>query len=223
MCRARDGEANRGCESGGNAAERRDDAAARQGSSGEVARVTGCTESTTNGTSATLASWRSSGAAPRRREDDDGAERLWRRGLGLRAAAAHGARAARARVGGSRGGGRLIKAWGPGLGVRATRRRRALVGLRRRRRSLGRGRHEVGDDPSAPLVSDSRRGRRRHGLAATAGPAGPWVLRSWVAGVHKLAGWHGRRRTLGWPAGPANLHGLERVLRTWAVGLEGEG
>jgi hypothetical protein len=91
MCDARDGEANRGCESGDNAAERRDDAAARQGSSGEVARATGCTESTTNDTGATLTSWRSSGAAPRRREDDDGAERLRRRGLGLRAAAAHGA------------------------------------------------------------------------------------------------------------------------------------
>jgi hypothetical protein len=28
---------------------------------------------------------------------------------------------------------------------------------------------------------------------------------------------------LGWPAGPANLHGLEWVLRSWAAGLEGDG
>jgi hypothetical protein len=61
-------------ESGGHAAERRDGVAARLRNSGEAARVTRCTGSTTSGTGAMLTSWRSSGAAPRRREDDDGAE-----------------------------------------------------------------------------------------------------------------------------------------------------
>jgi hypothetical protein len=66
-CNAWGGEANRGGESGGNAAERRDDVAARQGSSGEVARATGCTGSTMNSTGAKLTSWRNSWTAPRRR------------------------------------------------------------------------------------------------------------------------------------------------------------
>jgi hypothetical protein len=40
------------------------------------------------------------------------------------------------------------------------------VGLGWRRRSPGRGRREVGDDPWAPLVNDRGRGRRRSdGLA----------------------------------------------------------
>jgi hypothetical protein len=71
---ARGGEAGRGGESGGHAAERRDDAAERQGSSGEVARATGCTGSTTNSMGVLLTSRCSSLAASRRRNDGDGKE-----------------------------------------------------------------------------------------------------------------------------------------------------
>jgi hypothetical protein len=71
---ARGGEAGRGGESGGNAAERRDDAAARQGSSGEVARATGCTGSTTNSMGVLLTSRCSSLAASQRRNDSGGKE-----------------------------------------------------------------------------------------------------------------------------------------------------
>jgi hypothetical protein len=74
----RDGKANRGGSCGGDAAARADDAAARQGNSGEVARATGCTGTPTSGTGATLTSWRSSGAAPRWREDNDSAKQLRR-------------------------------------------------------------------------------------------------------------------------------------------------
>jgi hypothetical protein len=66
-------------------------AAARQGSSGEVARATGCTESTTNSMGVLLTSRRNSLAAFGRRNDGGGREskaaaarvsgRRWRTGL----------------------------------------------------------------------------------------------------------------------------------------------
>jgi hypothetical protein len=80
-------------------------------------------------------------------------------GLGL---PAHEGLAARAQVEDPRGGGRLIKAWGPGLGVRAMQRRRAEVGLAvaaAAQSSPGRGRRGGGDDGWAPSVSHSRRRR----------------------------------------------------------------
>jgi hypothetical protein len=86
---------------------RRDDAATRQGRFGEVARATGCTESTTNSMGVLLTPRCSSLAASRRRNDIGGKE--------SKAAAARvsggsrqGQRAARvARVGGPGGAARL--------------------------------------------------------------------------------------------------------------------
>jgi hypothetical protein len=88
------------------AAKRVYDAAARQGSSGEVARATGCTESTTNSMGILLTSRCNSLAASRRQNDGGGKE----------------SKAAAARVSGRRrrtGLGRLGMDWGgPGVAAR---------------------------------------------------------------------------------------------------------
>jgi hypothetical protein len=77
--------------------------------------------------------------------------------------------------------------------------------IRRRRRSPGRGRREVGDDRWALLVSDSGRGRRRRGLAAVAGPAGP---RSVLLGCRAKGSGLRLAAAAGLLRGLAVLHGL---------------
>jgi hypothetical protein len=123
---ARNGEAGRDDKSGGDAAERPDDAAAGQGSSGEVARATGCTGSTTNSMGVLLTSRRSSLAASRRRNDGDGKE--------SKAAAARvcGARASEGGGSGEGVQGAAMALNSPDglLGVRATCGARARDGLR---------------------------------------------------------------------------------------------
>jgi hypothetical protein len=96
---AQAGEASRGNRSGGNAAERRVDAAARQGNSGDGAKALRSTGSTSSSAGLHLTSLRGSWVAPRRRKSgDDGASSVAAR-LGLRGLAEEVRAAARARVG----------------------------------------------------------------------------------------------------------------------------
>jgi hypothetical protein len=79
-------------------AERADDAAARLGNSGEGFRVLRCAGMVTRDAGGFITSWRRPWMASRRRDCDDGeGTRRWR--LGFPATAAHGAWAARARIG----------------------------------------------------------------------------------------------------------------------------
>jgi hypothetical protein len=71
---ARGGKAGRGGESGGVAAARADDAAARLGNSGEVARATGCVGTSSSSTRGLLTSLRGSWVASRRRSGGGGEE-----------------------------------------------------------------------------------------------------------------------------------------------------
>jgi hypothetical protein len=98
--------------------------------------------------------------------------------------------------------------------VRATHGEACLARTRRRRRSLGRGRAELGDDRRAPLVSGSGEGE---GAARAAGPAGPRSDARGHAGCDGL-----QQRGLGWAAaacwaGKGRWAGLERE------GVEGFG
>jgi hypothetical protein len=86
--------------------------------------------------------------------------------------------------------------------VRATRRRRAPVGLGRRRRSPGGGRRGVGDDAWDPRVSDRGR-RRRGGLAAVVSWAG-WAARPLGCNARE------ERAAATTAAGPAAAAGLLR-------------
>jgi hypothetical protein len=148
---------------GGVAAERPVDAAARPTNSGEVFRSLRSSNSTTCDAGVLLTSRRSSRTASRRRSGSGGGEPKaamlgfrWRRKA-----------AARARVGGSRGGGRLIRDWGGPLACAPRTGRRARVGLAaaaQPRPSPGRGRRGGRDDMRAPPVSGSgcgSAGRRR--------------------------------------------------------------
>jgi hypothetical protein len=77
----------------------------------------------------------------------------------------------------------------------------------------GSGPTRVDDDRWAPLVSDSGRGRRRRGLAAVAGPAGPSVLRragprSVLLGCRMKGSWQRPAAAAGLLRGLAVLHRL---------------
>jgi hypothetical protein len=117
-------------------------------------------------------------AAPGRPHGDEAAaeprnrRRRRRARLGFRRGGA--ARARGGSVGASRGRRRLIKAWEPGLGVRATRRRRTRAGLGRRRWSPGRSRRSWGMTGGPP----------RSAAAVEAGSGG----RSWAS---RPVGWAG--------------------------------
>jgi hypothetical protein len=176
---ARGGEAGRGGESSGNAAERRDDAAARQGSSGEVARATGCMGSTTNSMGVLLTFRRSSLATSRRRNDGGGKE--------SKAAAARicGARASEGGGSGEgvQGAAAALNSPDGFLGMRAMRGGACSGRTRgRRQRSPGRRRHRVGDDGWTPSVSLGGRRRRWAGCAGSGRELRPAVRRAAAAG-----------------------------------------
>jgi hypothetical protein len=124
-------------------------------------------------------------------------------------AAAHWGLASGARVEEVRGWRRLIKAWGPGLGVWAKGTARAEVGLGSGDAwpSPAQTRLVGGDDERAPAVSDRGRG--------SGGGAG-W--RQW-AGWARNASWAGRRFAR---AGGANgLKGQAGRGRSWATAAAG--
>jgi hypothetical protein len=127
---ARDGKANRGGSCDRDAAARAEDAAAWQGSSGEVASATGCTGTSTSGTGGLLSSLRGSWVASRRRSGGEARNRRRRRKARVRVpmAAVHEGKAAR--VGTSKGGRRLIRAGRTALacGLRARTRTRGGLG-----------------------------------------------------------------------------------------------
>jgi hypothetical protein len=124
-----------------------------------------------------------------------------------------------ARVGGQGAAGSLNS---PGmiLGMRATYGKACSGRTRsRRRRSPGRSRREEGDDRRVPRCQRLRARRRAVGKHDRTGHV--WRMRAGGDDGQKVElgcgraharGWRGRRRPLGWPAGPAKLHGLERVL-----------
>jgi hypothetical protein len=156
--------------------------------SGDGSKALRFTSLTTSGTGVKLTSWRSSGAGPRRREDDDGAERLRRRVLGFRAAAQDDGVASRTRVR-SPGGGATLNTPGNRLGVRAKAThacaRRRWVGLE----AESGWDKEVGDDRWSPPVIGCGRGRRRSGLAETGPAVGPLCeLGGLAAWQRRLAG-----------------------------------
>jgi hypothetical protein len=201
-------ELNRGNKNGCKAAERRDGAAARPKNSGDGSKATGCTGSTTSDVGGCLTSLRVSWAASpatkgrRSRGFDGGGRKLE---LGFRVAAAHGARAARARVGEVPGWRRALNSPEKGPWRAGHVGREACSHRTRRRRSPWRGRLGRGDDRWVPSVSLSGERRRRRG-PTTAKQAG-WAESS--CGLAVLLGQLGRKvgRAGELPCGPA-----ERLL-----------
>jgi hypothetical protein len=159
---ARNGEAGRDGESGGDAAERPNDAAARQGSSGEVARSMRCMGSTSNGTGALLTSLRGSWVASLRRSGGEGEESKAAAtlnipgGLSWRAGHAKGARRSR---------------------------------TPRRRRGLGRVR--VGDGEAEGMTGGTL-GLATAGRGGGLAELGRAELASWAATLHAQAGLRAR-------------------------------
>jgi hypothetical protein len=139
--------------------ERRDDVAARQGSSDEVAGATGVHGIETNGTGRLPTFLRRSWMAHGDEQATAARKQRWRRKPRVSMAVAHGVWRLGHGWRRSRGGGALNSPVGH-LGVQATREDACSRRTRSRRRSLGRSRCEEGDDRWAPSVSHCRRRRR---------------------------------------------------------------